>query len=683
MQISQSPGQTGRPSGAGLSTPSEAPPGVGGGSPDHYLVTWPALGSWEGENIGVQQRPVDLSTGVVGPTTRAASGSHFDHGPASAKRGIGGNTLRAMTSVSDGGGSKIRLDLLDASYGLRFGFGSSAKFGADAADTDDATSATSIGSVGYLGVWQRENDGGTWLLGHLMDPGGSQIGAGEFVVSPVGQSPAAAGNARTATSVVVYRYGSDLFSVLVRSASNIQQPVDVAYGATGPPAIDYDVDRNEFLVVWSADDPEIGKTQVFGRRLDGDGVPIAPTFRISREPGFDYTASGVGLLGNAYLPQVAYSSLARQYLVAWTDSYEIHGRQLRDDGTLLGDGSYEISSMGPPGDQAYRSGGPSVAPNDASGEWFVVWYGDNPSKEVWGRRVTGSAPVPILTSLSPNTAALSSDPITVKALGANFTPGSVVRWNGADLATTYVSSHELDASIPVALQRPLGRAAVTVWVPPFGGGLSAPLSFEVQPSPPTADTKPLISGGRRVGDQLECIPPVWRIPADSVVFQWMRGAAPIDGATTDTYRTTKKDSGKDLLCRVIAHGTGGDSRLDSLPRTMHGTLVVRVSKRVGVRGLSKTGLTTSVECVAACTVSARLSVSARVKRRLHLRVRTLGTGRANTGKAAKRSVRVRLSKRARSRLLRHSGSVSATLSVTVAESGEKQMTVRRQVTISG
>src|SRR5207247_1059844 len=59
-------------------------------------------------------------------------------------------------------------------------------------------------------------------------------------------------------------------------------------------------------------------------------------------------------------------------------------------------------------------------------------------------------PVPTLSSLSPSSAAAGGAAFTLTATGTNFISSSVVRWNGADRTTTYVSSTRLDAQITAA-----------------------------------------------------------------------------------------------------------------------------------------------------------------------------------------------------------------------------------------
>jgi LmbE family N-acetylglucosaminyl deacetylase len=92
---------------------------------------------------------------------------------------------------------------------------------------------------------------------------------------------------------------------------------------------------------------------------------------------------------------------------------------------------------------------------------------------------TTNNPVPTTTSLSPSSATAGGAAFTLTVNGTNFISGSVVRWNGTDRTTTYVSSTQLTASILAADIATAGTASVTVFNPPPGGGLSNSLPFSI------------------------------------------------------------------------------------------------------------------------------------------------------------------------------------------------------------
>jgi len=88
-------------------------------------------------------------------------------------------------------------------------------------------------------------------------------------------------------------------------------------------------------------------------------------------------------------------------------------------------------------------------------------------------------PVPTLTSISPSSATHSGPAFTLTATGAGFVPGSSIEWNGKKLATTYVNSTTLTATVPAADIKTKGTASVTVVNSTPGGGTSAPATFTI------------------------------------------------------------------------------------------------------------------------------------------------------------------------------------------------------------
>ena len=112
--------------------------------------------------------------------------------------------------------------------------------------------------------------------------------------------------------------------------------------------------------------------------------------------------------------------------------------------------------------------------------------------------LTINNPVPTLTNISPNSAFKGDPAFTLTITGTNFVPGSVVRWNGADRTTTFVSSTQLTAALPATDLASDGTANVTVFNPaPVGGTSPAAIftvkaltGFEADVTPrPTGDNK--------------------------------------------------------------------------------------------------------------------------------------------------------------------------------------------------
>jgi hypothetical protein len=98
--------------------------------------------------------------------------------------------------------------------------------------------------------------------------------------------------------------------------------------------------------------------------------------------------------------------------------------------------------------------------------------------------ITPVNPVPTITSLNPATVTAGSAPFTLLVTGTNFVNGSVVRWNGADRPTMFVSSTQLSASISAPDVATAGTASVTVFNPAPGGGTSNAVNFVIAPANP-------------------------------------------------------------------------------------------------------------------------------------------------------------------------------------------------------
>ena len=72
-------------------------------------------------------------------------------------------------------------------------------------------------------------------------------------------------------------------------------------------------------------------------------------------------------------------------------------------------------------------------------------------------------------------AAVGTPGLMLTAAGSGFVSGAVVRWNGQDRPTTFVSGTQLTAAIPATDLAFLGSASVTVVNP--GGGQSNAVAF--------------------------------------------------------------------------------------------------------------------------------------------------------------------------------------------------------------
>jgi hypothetical protein len=74
---------------------------------------------------------------------------------------------------------------------------------------------------------------------------------------------------------------------------------------------------------------------------------------------------------------------------------------------------------------------------------------------------------------------VGSGALTLTVNGANFVSGSIVRWNGQDRATTFVTGTKLTVSISAGDVSAIGTATVTVFNPSPDGGTSNMAAFSV------------------------------------------------------------------------------------------------------------------------------------------------------------------------------------------------------------
>jgi hypothetical protein len=89
-----------------------------------------------------------------------------------------------------------------------------------------------------------------------------------------------------------------------------------------------------------------------------------------------------------------------------------------------------------------------------------------------------------LSALNPTSVLAASGAFTLTLTGTGFVPASMVRWNGADRPTTFVSTTQLTAQIPASDVLNAGTAQVNVFNPTPGGGTSSALTFTINaPNP--------------------------------------------------------------------------------------------------------------------------------------------------------------------------------------------------------
>jgi IPT/TIG domain len=94
-------------------------------------------------------------------------------------------------------------------------------------------------------------------------------------------------------------------------------------------------------------------------------------------------------------------------------------------------------------------------------------------------------PAPMVTSVSPSSAAVGAAETPVTLSGSGFIASSTVEWNGAALTTTFASATSLNTTIPASDLASATVGQLTVVNPAPGGGTSSPVSFSVNDPAPT------------------------------------------------------------------------------------------------------------------------------------------------------------------------------------------------------
>ncbi|HEY73371.1 MAG: hypothetical protein B6I34_09635 [Anaerolineaceae bacterium 4572_32.1] len=233
--------------------------------------------------------------------------------------------------------------------------------------------------------------------------GGSRLDGG-----PVHADRGAALFAMTAVTTTETRIAVDKATATLAVTNGSEIGYDFVLSSMGPygnadydalnPAVAYNSQDNQYLVVWSGSDDIVGEYEIWGQRVNAaTGAQIGADFQISfmgpaDDPDYD-----------AEEPDVAYNSQSNEYLVVWSadhyadGEFEIFARRVDADGDLLGSMA-RVSVMGPGVDPNYDATDPAVAYNSIDNTYLVVWDGDDDTGalvdgefEIWGRRLNASA----------------------------------------------------------------------------------------------------------------------------------------------------------------------------------------------------------------------------------------------------------------------------------------------------
>jgi uncharacterized protein (TIGR03437 family) len=107
-------------------------------------------------------------------------------------------------------------------------------------------------------------------------------------------------------------------------------------------------------------------------------------------------------------------------------------------------------------------------------------------------------PVVTLSGLSPNSVVAGSPQMDITVTGRNFLAGATVLWNGGALATMFVNSAQLTATVPAALLQNAATVPVTVMNP--GAAPTPPMNFSIRlPAPVLTSISPTSAAAGSAG----------------------------------------------------------------------------------------------------------------------------------------------------------------------------------------
>ena len=169
---------------------------------------------------------------------------------------------------------------------------------------------------------------------------------------------------------------------------------------------------------------------------------------------------------------------------------------------------------------------------DSSGS---IYLGDSDRvRKIW----PFTNPVPAVSALTPATVP-TGPALTLIVTGSGFSQGSVVRWNGSDRPTTFVSTTQLTAAIPASDLPAAGTAQITVFSPAPGGGLSNAMVLTIV----TPNPLPVITS----------LSPVDRTAGSGGFLLTVNGVGVVTGATVQwagSPRPTTYVSGSELTAQI-------------------------------------------------------------------------------------------------------------------------------------
>jgi FG-GAP-like repeat/Abnormal spindle-like microcephaly-assoc'd, ASPM-SPD-2-Hydin/FG-GAP repeat len=198
--------------------------------------------------------------------------------------------------------------------------------------------------------------------------------------------------------------------------------------------------------------------------LSGPSATLMPTsLAFSNQPAHTTSTPQTVTLTNAGATTLSITSIVATGDFAETNTC---------GNSLASDASCSISVTFRPTETGTRTGSVTVTDNAPGSPQSVLLTGSNST--------LAQNPVPLINQpLVPDATAPGGSQFVLRVNGTGFVSGSVVTWNGGALATQFISSSHLTATVPAADIATASTASVTVLNPAPGGGTSNVAFFPV------------------------------------------------------------------------------------------------------------------------------------------------------------------------------------------------------------
>lgn len=283
------------------------------------------------------------------------------------------------------------------------------------------------------------------------------------VASPTTPDPFPGNNSSTVTVTVVGGSGSYLNRIVVTpSMASVPLNGQFQFNATG-----YDQNNNPMSGIsysWGVANPgnSISQAGLFTGKVPGGDIVTAYSGTISGTATVTVTSGGGGnpapILTS--LTPNATAAGSPQFSMAVNGSNFLSGAVVTWNGVNLATsfGSSSLLTATVPAGDVLNAGSANVQVLNPDGQssgllpFTIIQSG-------------GGNPPPVLTSLTPNTTSAGSPSFNMTVNGSGFANGATVTWNGANLATAFMSSNGLMAAVPAADVMSVGSANVQVLNP--------------------------------------------------------------------------------------------------------------------------------------------------------------------------------------------------------------------------